>query len=70
MKKLITILLLGLFVNACSATTGSTVAGCAAGGVVGSKIGQGQGNTAAIIVGTVLGCKAGNEVAKQFTLNQ
>ena len=70
MKKLITILLLGLFISACSATTGSTVACCAAGGVVGSKIGQGQGNTVATIVGTALGCKAGNEVAKQFTFNK
>ena len=70
MKKLITILLIGLFINACSATTGSTVVGCAAGGVAGSKIGKGQGNTVATIVVTALGCKAGNEIAKQYTFDK
>ena len=70
MKKLITILLLGLFISACSATTGTTVAGCAAGGYTGSKIGKGQGNTIATIVGTALGCKAGNEVGKQYTFDK
>ena len=71
MKNIFVILLLGIFVSACSATTRdvSTLGGCAVGGITGSKIGKGQGNTAAIIVGTALGCAAGNEVGKSIEGN-
>ena len=72
MKKLLMIALLGLFVAGCSAHTRdiSTISGCAAGGLAGSKVGSGSGKTVAIVVGTALGCKAGSEVGKQIESNQ
>jgi|TARA_Y100000310_G_scaffold334561_1_gene414640 outer membrane lipoprotein SlyB len=71
MKKILVILLLGIFVNACSGSARdvSTLGGCAVGGITGSKIGKGQGNTAATIIGTALGCAAGNEVGKSIEGN-
>lgn len=40
-----------------------TIAGAAAGAVVGSRFGKGDGRTAAIAIGTVLGAMVGNTVA-------
>ena len=64
--------MLGLFLVGCSAHTRdiSTLGGCAAGGLAGSKIGSGDGKKVAIVVGTVLGCKAGSEVGKVIESNQ
>ena len=72
MKKLLAILMLGLFVAGCSAHTRdvSTLGGCAAGGLAGSKIGSGDGKKVAIVVGTLLGCKAGSELGKKIESNR
>ena len=77
MKKLLAILMLGFFVVGCSAHTGTvtsrdltTLGGCAVGGIAGSKIGSGSGKTTAIIVGTALGCAAGDGIGKKYEYNQ
>lgn len=43
--------------------------GAVAGGVLGSKVGRGSGNTAAIIGGTVLGGLLGSEIGKSLDKN-
>jgi surface antigen len=40
--------------------------GAVAGGVIGSNVGKGKGNTAAIIGGTILGALAGSEIGKSL----
>lgn len=73
MKKIMMMLVAGVMLSGCYATTGtitkkdvSTVGGCVAGGVVGSKVGSGSGKTAATILGTLAGCKAGNVLGEKI----
>ena len=73
MKKIMMMLVAGVMLSGCYATTGtitkkdvSTVGGCVAGGVVGSKVGSGSGKTAATILGTLAGCKAGNMLGEKI----
>jgi len=42
-----------------------TIAGAVVGGVVGNQIGQGQGNTAATVLGAAGGAYAGHEIEKR-----
>lgn len=53
----------------CSQTTGpnesgGTILGALAGGMIGSQIGKGSGNTAAIIAGTMLGGMVGSSIGR------
>ncbi len=45
------------------------VTGAIAGGVIGSNVGKGSGNTAAIIGGTLLGAAFGSEIGKSLDKN-
>lgn len=50
-------------------STLGTVVGAVAGGVLGSTIGKGDGNTAATVVGAVAGGVVGNRVGGRETMN-
>lgn len=69
MYKIFPILLVGLMLTGCYATTNQvkkdmiTVGGCASGGIIGSNVGSGSGRTAAIIMGTIAGCQLGKTTA-------
>ena len=66
MKRLILILLFPLMLAACEGGNNKQIAGtavgAAAGGLAGSAIGKGKGNTLAIIAGALIGGIAGNQV--------
>ena len=71
MKKIIPIVLAGLMLTGCYATTQETkrqsivLGGCVSGGIAGSNVGSGSGKTLATITGVLAGCKLGEEVAKR-----
>lgn len=72
-KKVIAIMATTVFLVGCTNQAGEVnkqalvgVTGAVAGGVLGSKVGRGSGNTAAIIGGAILGGMIGGEVGKSL----
>jgi len=69
MHKLVLILVAGLMLSGCYATTGqvkkdlTVLGGCVAGGVAGNQVGSGSGKTIATATGILAGCKLGQVVA-------
>lgn len=72
MKRILAPLCALLLLGACVTDRGAgpnqtmgTLLGAAAGGLVGSQIGGGQGRLAAVAAGTLLGAYAGNQIGAQ-----
>ncbi len=69
--KTVVVLLTAASLSACSGAhgskeTGGTIVGAALGGLVGSKVGRGRGQLAAVAVGALMGAFLGREVGQSL----